>query len=563
MSLLGNSTQQDFDNLAQRLRTYEGAEQFVLDQLAGATGGVYEFMYPAVFFALALVGLMWWMMRLSPVQGARYLLSVAFVSALMLPTQVGNAQVPASFYFFNWMTTQGLRALQSVIDGTFAGPGGGGNFAATVHPLTAFATGAGGEDLRDTDLARTVRDYNLVCRPLAVEAGLTQAELESVGLAGGPLGVDVPGSAATRARALDRLKDKTNISLTNHPEHYYVAAREWWLAREGDKKTAPRWIKNTDRELGYNYDDGRRADPIHPERFWPTNCGEFYKLANMSMHEYQSAVAARSKVAALRAGIAPGEDKDGLVVLGAQITAAQQVNAAGTEKKKSFAAGIADAILGGLESLIVTFAMKAVSWLAELATKWFIFAIPAVAALAIGLMFVAWPLVVGMALVPGRERSIPEFLYYVVYIKLFLFFSYSILKVGGAIFLAAVDQFGRDGSAHLASMTFISSLAVMIGTMWGAPKLAGAVTFSQSHGLMGAMGLGAVGAQQITQAARTITGRGVNLISSPRGNLKPQAGKGAPPQGAAGGSAPGRGAGPTLKSVRAQVADKKPPPSVG
>ena len=67
---------------------------------------------------------MWWSMRLSPARGVRYLLSVAFVSVLMLPVQIGNAQVPASLYWFNWLTSQGLGALQSaVVDGTLRGPG--------------------------------------------------------------------------------------------------------------------------------------------------------------------------------------------------------------------------------------------------------------------------------------------------------------------------------------------------------------------------------------------------------------------------------------------------------
>lgn len=568
MSALGLSTQAEYDQLGSKLKAYEGAESFVLDQLAPITNGVADFLYPTVFLAFAIIGLMWWSMRLSPARGVRYLLSVAFVSVLMFPVQIGNAQVPASFYWFNFLTNQALGALQAVVDGTLRGPGGPGNYAAALHPLSAYSSGAGGGDLRGTELARVVEAYGTTCKQAAVAAGLTQAEMEAVGLSAGALGVDIPGAEKLRAQALAKLKGAGGDALLYQREYYFVAARSWWLAREGQKNLAPAWIVNTDPELQYDQtvEGGARGD-ADTQRFFPRDCAGFHKLADRSVREYQFATEARTKTAALHAGITPSEEKSGLVLLGAQIAAAHQVHAAaGKEEKKpaGIGASIASYFMNALETLVATTAMKLVNWFSELITKWFVFAVPAIAALGIGLMFVIWPVVVLMALIPGRERSIGEFLYYVIFIKLFLFFSYIILKVGGALFLSAVDGFARDGTASLASMTFISGLVIMIGVMWGAPKLASAVTFSQSGGgLAGAMGMGAIGGMQIANAARMITGRGVNLIpgarpaGTPGGNLKPPAGRGAMPQAPVHGASPGGTGGSTLKGVRDKLSGGK------
>lgn len=539
MSGLGLSSE-EYDELASKLKTYEGAESFVLDQLAPITNGVADFLYPTVFLAFTIIGLMWWSMRLSPMRGVQYLLSVAFVSALMFPVQVGNAQMPASFYWFNFLTSQALGALQAVVDGTLRGPGGPGNYAAALHSLSTFAAGAGGSDLRGTELARTVEAYNITCKKVAVDVGLTQAEMQAVGLFDGALGVDIPGAEKQRAGALGKLAGR-GPGMQKQGERFYIPSRAWWVAREGQKNLVPTYLKNDDPALRYKStsDTPPAQADMDPNEFWAHDCAELWKIADRSVREYQFSTEVRAKTAALRAGITPSEDKSGIVLLGAQLTAAHQVHAAtGKEEKKP--AGIGASVVGWLvdaiETLVATTAMKLVNWFSELITKWFVFAIPAVAALGVGLMFVIWPVVVLMALIPGRERSIPEFLYYVIFIKLFLFFSFIILKVGGALFLAAVDGFARDGTASLASMTFISGLVIMIGVLWGAPKLASAVTFSQSGGLAGAMGLGAIGGMQIANTARMITTKTVNLIpgtrpaGTPGGNLKPVAGREAMPK---------------------------------
>lgn len=572
--MLGFSNQTEYDDLASKLRTYDSSETFVLDQLAPIMNGVADFLYPTVFLAFAIIGLMWWSIRLSPARGVRYLLSVAFVSVLMLPVQIGNVQVPASLYWFNWLTSQGLGALQAVVDGALRGPGGPGNYAAALHPLSAFAAGAGGSALRGTELARTVEAYNITCKKVAVDVGLTQAEMQSVGLAGGALGVDSPSTEKLRAGAIGKMVG-TGPGMQQQGERFYIPARSWWVAREqGQKNLVPAYLKNDDPALRYKSisDTPTAQADMGPNEFWAHDCAELWKIADRSVREYQYATTARTKAAALHAGITPSEEKSGIILLGAQLTAAHQVHAAtGKEEKKSTGMGVGW-IVDAIETLVATAAMKLVNWFSELITKWFVFAIPAVAALGVGLMFVIWPVVVLMALIPGRERSIPEFLYYVVFIKLFLFFSYVILKVGGALFLAAVDGFARDGSAGLASMTFISGLVIMIGVLWGAPKLASAVTFSQSGGgLAGAMGLGAIGGMQIANAARMIATRGVNLMSgagasgTPRNLRTPTGSVEGPwtrPMRPDGSLARARGdrnatASGTLKGVRDQVAGKK------
>lgn len=567
MSALGLSSQSEFADLGDKLKTYDGAELFVLDQLAPITNGVSDFLYPTVFLAFAIVGLMWWSMRLSPARGVRYLLSVAFVSVLMLPVQIGNAQVPASLYWFNFLTSQALGALQAVVDGTLRGPGGPGNYASALHSLSTFSAGAGGSDLRGTELARAVEAYNTTCKLVGVEVGLTQAEMQAVGLAGGALGVDISGTEKLRAEAIGKMVGK-GPGMQQQGERFYIPSRTWWVAREqGQKNLVPTYLKNDDPALRYKSisDTPPAKADMDPNEFWAHDCAELWKIADRSVREYQFSTEVRAKTAALRAGITSSEDISGIVLLGAQLTAAHQVHAAtGKEEKKP--AGIGASIVGwfvdAIETLVATTAMKLVNWFSELITKWFVFAVPAVAALGIGLMFVIWPVVVLMALIPGRERSIGEFLYYVVFIKLFLFFSYLILKVGGALFLSAVDGFARDGTASLASMTFISGLVIMIGVLWGAPRAASAVTFSQSGGLAGAMGLGAIGGMQIANAARMITTRGVNLIpgarspGAPGGNLKPSTGRGAMPQAPARGAPSGTASG-TLKGMRDKIGGGK------
>lgn len=567
MSLLGLSNQEEYDALAGKLRTYEGAEDFVLQQLAPITNGVADFLYPTVFLAFAIIGLMWWSMRLSPARAVRYLLSVAFVSALMLPVQGGNAQVPASLYWFNWVTTQGLGGLQAVVDSAMRGPGGPGNYAAALHPLDAYSAGAGGSDLRGTELARTVAALGTTCEGVAVEVGLSQAEMQSLGLAAGSLGTDIPGAEKLRAGALGKLAGK-GPGMQTQGERFYIPSRSWWVAREeGQKNLVPTYLKNDDPALTYKSMSDTPPTSTDPYEFWAHDCAELWKIADRSVREYQHATEARVKTAALRAGIAPGAEKSGLVLLGAQLTAAHQVHAAaGKEEKKpaGIGASIAGYFMDALETLIATTAMKLVNWFSELITKWFVFAIPAVSALGVGLMFVIWPVVVLMALIPGRERAVPEFLYSLLFIKLFLFFSYAILKVGGALFLAAVDQFARDGSASLASMTFISSLVIMIGVMWGAPKLASMVTFSQSGGIAGAMGWGALGGAQIARVAQQITTRGVNLIPGVRpagtpggNNLKQQAGRGAGAQEAPKAQAARHANASTMSAVRDKLSGGK------
>lgn len=543
MGFLGLSSQQEYDDLAEKLRTYEGAEQFAIEQLAPVVNTMADFLYPSVFGAAAYIGLSYYILSLSPVRVFRYFLSLVFVVVLMHPVSVGNARVPWSLYYFNKGTTYALGLLQSVIDKSIKTPGGPGNFAATMYPLSAYSSGAGGDDLHGTELARVVRVYNTTCGNAVLRDGkLTMAELRAVGLGGGALGVDVPGTESARASALQKMRGLEDAAAT--PEvgfhtYYQILSRSWWLGREGDKNQAPKLLVNNIPEIQYCGLDGSCRPDSDKTRFYANDCAGLWRIADMSVREYQSAVAVRSKVTALRAGIAPDDDKDGLVVLGAQLTAAQKVSASNEKKEKSIGASIANALVSGIESLVVTFAMKAVNWFAEIVTKFFVFAVPAVAALAVGLMFVAWPVYVCMALIPGRERSIPQFLSYNVFIKAFLFFSYAILKIGGALFLAALNKFARDGDASLASMTFIGGLAILIGVLYGGTALAQAVTFAQAGGLAGALGLGGVGGAQITRAAQMITQRSVNLVSSPRSgpgpdprrNLAPSRGRGAPPRG--------------------------------
>lgn len=508
MSLLGLSSQDEYDALADKLRTYGGAEQFVLDQLAPVVNTMADIVYPLAAGGGVYIGLSYYVLSFSPTRMLRYFLSLIFFVVLMHPIQVSNAQVPWSFFYFNKVTTDVLGLLQKVIDKSIKTPGGQGNYVATVHSLSGYSSGVGDSELRGTWLAHTVEIYNEYCAPAALEQGnFTTAELQAVGLAGGVLGVDVPGAENTRASALQKMRGLRQLGARgpiDQLQHFYILSKSWWLGREGEKNLAVGGLTNNIPDLQYIYKDpGAQVFETDKRRFFARDCADLWRIADMSTREYLAAVAARSKFAAKRAGIAPGEDKDGLVVLGAQITAAQKVNASGEKKEKgTMAASLASTILSGLESMVVTFAMKAVNWFAELVTKWFVFAIPTVAAFAVGLMFVAWPVYVGMALIPGRERSIPQFLSYTVFIKVFLFFSYAILKIGGALFLAAMDKFTRDGDASLASMTFIGGLAILIGVLYGGTALAQAVTFAQAGGLAGALGMGGVGAHQITQAAQ-------------------------------------------------------------
>lgn len=523
--MLGNSTMSDYDRVAASLKTYEGAEAFILQKVAPITDQISAYLFPSIGFALALLVLAFWMLRLKIDEAMRYFFFLVFIAVAMVPVNIGgDAKLPAIPYYANKITTALLGALQDVVDRTIKSPGTGRNFAAPMRPLSLYAL-AGRQDLRDTALTETMRIYTQTCSPVTGNT-MTRAELRAVGLAGGPVGVETAESRKVKSNAIRKLADlpATGTAIGYIPSPwaqggFVIESAQSWRARGQRPDLAPGFIKNTDPSLQL-----KDAGTWHgmEYQFFAVNCKDMYRITELAAKEYLSMIAERVRTAQAEAGMGADADRDGLVLLGAQLTAAHNINAA-TETKpeaeRGMMTGLAGSILSGIETLLITAGMKVVSWISELVTKWFVGFIPGVVALGIGLAFILYPIVVLLSLLPGRERSIGMFLYAIVFLKLYLLIAYIVLKVGGLVFTEAVDQFARSGGeTSFAALTFIGGLVIVLAVIWGAPALAFAIVFSQTHGLAGAVGFGAVGGSQIQRAAGQVTGRVSAGLPSGRGS---------------------------------------------
>jgi hypothetical protein len=167
-------------------------------------------------------------------------------------------------------------------------------------------------------------------------------------------------------------------------------------------------------------------------------------------------------------------------------------------------------IIRGIESVLVTLAMRVVNFLAELFTKWFVFLLPALAALGVAAIIASSPLVALLTVVPGRERALPSVLYGLVWIKAVVLFAFLIIKVGGMITLAALTTFDQDGSMSAAAIALAGGLITCLATLFGSTRLASFIVFSDQHGLA-TLGGASLGAAHISQAVGAFATKGASL----------------------------------------------------
>ena len=158
---------------------------------------------------------------------------------------------------------------------------------------------------------------------------------------------------------------------------------------------------------------------MDPHEFLPMTARELWKIADRSVREYQYATAALAKGAT---AVAPPASRRQAKKWHHLARCAAHRRAPGScrdrkggEEAHGMGASIVGWLVDAIETLVATTAMKLVNWFSELITKWFVFAIPAVAAL--GDRFDVCDLAGGGAdgIDPRGERSIGEFLYYVVF----------------------------------------------------------------------------------------------------------------------------------------------------
>lgn len=560
-ALLGGATDQsDYDRLASTVQSFSGAEELALSVIAPVADAMSQlfWLYGA---PLALTGIMFHMVRAVWVgEGAsalRYLLWLLLPALLMAPVayapgvkldtdsmktsgsaaaarwKLGGCReagmsncynMPGLIFVFNSLTSDGLNAALAIIDRA-VGRASGKSFSAAFAGVEAVRR-AENTDIRSSELHRTVNYFWDTCSDVVHHNEflrahkLTAAQLAAVGLPRGAIGVAKGATPADKAKALEALKKyKQNPGVFWIPYEQgglAVESREYWKARlAGDKNQQASGLVPATRYPHLRPDAGEEQEfgPRKETRFVPENCGELYEVAEIGMRELFAATDGMTQsTLASMGGSAELQALAKSVAVGhAQLKAAYAAAGVTDDGEKStWMASLGGTIIRGIESVIVTLGMRVVNFLAELFTKWFVFLLPALAALGVAVIIASSPLVALLTIVPGRERALPTVLYGLVWIKAVVLFAFLVIKVGGMITLAALTRFDQDGSMSAAGIALAGGLITCLATLLGSTKLASFIVFSDQHGLA-AVGGASLGASHIAQAVGAFATKGASL----------------------------------------------------
>jgi hypothetical protein len=504
----------DVSSMAELARTYSGAEAFALQKAAPLYDAFIRLLYPDGFVALALIGIAYWLLRLDGEKAWRYIAWLPVIVVLTIPVKHPGGSLPAALFYLNKVTTALLTSFQGVVDVAAGNTGARrGNYAAPLAPLNAATSGEQVQRIRDTDLAYTLTNYRKRCGDIGEtqRVGLTNQELQAVALAGGALGVDRPAQRAARESALAKLSQipRGASFIDSNATHggFRILSALGWVARDLQPGAKPQYLQREADRFAY---PGEANEFAHEDRtvWFAHNCADLFQIADLSVRQYLQGIDTQTRVATTAAGLS-GPDSE-FIIMGAQLSAAYGVNetAHSPDRETAKSSGMVADALNGLEAMLVTAAIKLVSWTAAFLTKYFVFLTPALASAAIGFMHVCWPLCLLIAMVPGRQGVIGEFVWLLIAVKVFLFLAYAILNLGGVFFHGAVSEFAK-GDGSLAPVVLVGGVLTFIGVVYGAPKMTHALVFGTAAPLVSSMGVGAIAGTAIANTIQRIGSAGL------------------------------------------------------
>lgn len=554
---------QDFDRLGGLLADFQTSWGTVFDITTTMQSSFYDVFWrfaPSV----ALIALMYYSIRMDGEKAFKVLLLSIFLAILMFPyranvvgvwqpeeirrngvaaTLIDTAQgvskkqyrskkrISGAFYAFDRLTTSALYYMMGIVNKSLGELGPTGHYAAPLGVLAAVnrtytqgLPGSGYKTILDT--------YLDVCNQVPIQAeakgdNLAPWHWASVGLMGGTgLGKqfrvnDVSPMQSGSPQALSRLATYPPEGIEGpYKDGFVIESRDYWVSK---LRTDPKKETSTGGLLANTNSDLQFSETVDDNTiFYADNCAELYQIANIAQIERDEAIATienRQISNYVHLGDSVHQqysDRQREAQLGiARLMAFHAAQRRLGNEDPTWWEKIKERFFGGTTATVTNVYEEA----AEIGFEVYGMMLPAVASLMLGAAAIIFPFVALLALLPGRESSLPLFFQTIVFIKMVLFFSYFFIVAGGTITLGIVETYAQQMlmgatamTSHLGSFAAIGKIAVLLVAGGGSVLLSYVLVFNEKTGLR-SLGFNKFGAKQMAAAGSALVAASSKALS--------------------------------------------------
>lgn len=538
-------TYENYAQLAGTLGTYSGAESALFAITGPLVGNFMTLFYE--FVLAVMLGVLSWRLVMLDYRGfVKSIFALIAVMVLLYPVQVSAPKVsreaikqqgpfsalatakltagggmslgrcngegcitlPLAVHVVNYVSTLGMRLGMAAVDDVFGSASSEpGQFGAVSYQLINSDDKI--EELaRGSEVAKAMKVYRDVCPRITRAAELrdgeakirplTAEELAAVGLAEGkkmPVG---EVNEAVRQNALRELaKWPSDGFSVFYPDvrgwfgEIQIESRAYWLGAVGDSKQAATYLvapPELRRQRAVR--DGavviEELEPSQTEYFFPYNCADLYKTIQLGIREFRAATELRFAKMRRERKISDEYDSAGFKSTKAL------ANAIGGLQQAGGGSGLGSTLskiplIGWLVEIaessgIMTLA-KLVQGVTEFVGKYIVLIMPGVAALAVMMAAIYYPIVSLFALLPYQLGRVSSVFWFIVWIKLALLMVYVSLKLAGAVSLElAKAELVQATDTAVYGLMLVTTVAAMILAL-KSPFWAHSIVFDDKHGL--------------------------------------------------------------------------------